>query len=161
MGEIVSKFKKMREKSFEDLPFYKYNDSEIILLPLFGKNIYWDPWHLHMDLAKEFKSFISRGELVGLIREINHTLKWSNSAKFNFNLLCYFFPFLENRLVLTFRRSAFKKFERYLEQKNIQLAADQGETLIYSLSVWHSDNFERGQVVIISEQKDESGPKPF
>lgn len=43
-----------------DVPNYQYDDREIMVLPLLGKNIFWDPWHIEVDISKEFRSFIPR-----------------------------------------------------------------------------------------------------
>ena len=66
--QILKRFRKYQVERSMEVPDYDYDDREIIVLPMLGRNIYWDPWHLEVDLSREFKSFIPRSELVGLIR---------------------------------------------------------------------------------------------
>lgn len=98
-----------------------------------------------------------------MFKEVNLTLKWQKKNKLKWKLLRYLFPFLENKLLESLRKSKINQFRRYLNMKNLNLMTEKGSenSFTYSLSMWHSSNYERGQVIIISEQKDESGPKPF
>jgi hypothetical protein len=66
--QVISKLRKTRLERSMEVPDYEYDDMEILVLPLLGKNIHWDPWHLEVDISKEFKSFVPRSEIIGLIR---------------------------------------------------------------------------------------------
>lgn len=71
------------------------------------------------------------------------------------------FPFLENWVLYKSRKKVFNKFKRYINLKNIEFLSNEDEDKIYTVSFWHSDNFEKGQVILMSEQAEESGAKPF
>ena len=75
----------------------------------------------------------------------------------------YLLPFLEEWILFKARKKVLKKFKRYIEMKNIELISrgENQEKDIYTLRFWNSENLEKGQVILVSDNPDESGAKTF